>query len=141
MEALTEKAMNSKTAPKNLGDLITEGIKSNIDSIKAGKQFDLETKAPTTITGDYTGNIALSNLDPQIDRVARQQVLIQNIVNRGTTNSKFVTYIQQTTAPAGAPSIQLMVPYSSVSKRISPMGSANETPCSIGASAGISDGS
>lgn len=102
MEALTEKAMNNLTAPKNIGEQITAGYKSQIEAIKKGQDFNLEVKAPTTITGDYTGNIALSTIDTQIDRVARQQVLIQNIVNRGTTNSKFVTYIQQTTAPAGA---------------------------------------
>lgn len=102
MEALTEKAMNNPTAPKNIGEQITAGYKNQIDAIKKGQEFNLEVKAPTTITGDYTGNIALSTLDTQIDRVARQQVLIQNIVNRGTTNSKFVTYIQQTQAPSGA---------------------------------------
>lgn len=103
MEALTEKAMNNRTQPKNIGEQLTAGYKSQVEAIKEGKSsFNLEVKAPTTITGDYTGNIALSTLDTEIDRVARQQVLIQNIVNRGTTNSKFVTYIQQTTAPSGA---------------------------------------
>jgi len=104
MEAMHEKSMSNKTTatPKSIGAQITEAYKGQIDSIKSGRDFNLEVKAPTTITGDYTGTRALTDLDPEIDRTVRQQQLIQQIVTRGTVSSKFITYIQQTTAPDGA---------------------------------------
>ncbi len=100
LEALTEKAQNEPQAKANtLGDIIIKGMANDIDAIKAGQSFTLDTKADTTITGDYTGTIALSVLDPEVNHIARQKILIQNEVSRGTTSSKFVTYIQQTLAP------------------------------------------
>jgi HK97 family phage major capsid protein len=56
----------------------------------------------TTITGDYTGTRALSELDSDINRIARPENILLSSVNRGTTASKFVTYIQQTARPTGA---------------------------------------
>lgn len=101
LEALTEKALNdSKGETKStLGDLVVKGIANDVEAIKSGQSISLDTKADTTITGDYTGNVALSVLDSEVNRIARQRVLIQNEVSRGTTTSKFVTYIQQTLAP------------------------------------------
>ena len=101
LEALAEKALNNPVQEgKTLGDQVTKSIKDQVEAIKAGQSINLETKGDTTLTGDYTGNIALSVLDPEVNRVARQAILLQNVVNRGTTTSKFVTYIQQTQAPA-----------------------------------------
>ena len=105
LEALTEKAHNDakgNVKATTLGDLVVKGIESEVEAIKSGKTFTLDTKADTTITGDYTGNIALSVLDTEVNKIARERILIQNEVSRGTTTSKFVTYIQQTTAPTSA---------------------------------------
>lgn len=94
-ESLTERAVEKNVEPKTIGEKAIKGIKDQLDAVKSGKSITLDLKS-TTITGDYTGNIALSVLDTEINRIARQRVLLQNAVNRGTTTSKFVTYIQQT---------------------------------------------
>jgi HK97 family phage major capsid protein len=95
-EAMSERAVEKGVEPRTIGEKAIKGIKDQLDAVKAGKSITLDLKADTTINGDYTGNIALSVLDPEINRIARQRVLLQNVVNRGVTTSKFVTYIQQT---------------------------------------------
>lgn len=102
MEALAEKAVNNPQVNLSIGQQVTKSFEKHIEAVKAGKEFNLEVKAPTTLTGDYTGTIALTNLEPGVNRVARQMSLLQNVVNRGMTNSMYVTYIQQTQAPGGA---------------------------------------
>jgi HK97 family phage major capsid protein len=97
-ESLTERAVEKGAKPRSIGEQAIKEIKDQLDAVKSGKSITLDVKADTTITGDYTGNVALSVLDTEINRIARQRVLLQNVVNRGTTTSKFVTYIQQTTA-------------------------------------------
>lgn len=94
-EAMNERAVEKGVSPKSIGEQAIKGIKDQLELVKSGKSITLDVKS-TTINGDYTGNIALSVLDPEVDRIARQRVLLQNVVNRGTTTSKFVTYIQQT---------------------------------------------
>jgi HK97 family phage major capsid protein len=94
-EAMNERAIEKGVQPKSIGEQAIKGIKDQLELVKSGKSITLDVKS-TTINGDYTGNIALSVLDTEIDRIARQRVLLQNVVNRGTTTSKFVTYIQQT---------------------------------------------
>lgn len=95
-EAMSERAVERGIEPRTIGEKAIKGIKDQLDSVKNGKSITLDLKADTTIVGDYTGNIALSVLDPELNRIARQRVLLQNVVNRGVTTSKFVTYIQQT---------------------------------------------
>jgi HK97 family phage major capsid protein len=102
MEAMSEKAINNPQINKTIGEQLTKTFEGNVDALKAGKGFDLEVKAPTTLAGDYTGQIALSQLDPGVNRIARPRLLLQQVVSRGTTNSMFVTYIQQTAKADGA---------------------------------------
>jgi len=102
MEAMTEKAVENGRFTKSIGEQVTKHMSDKIDAVKSGRGFDLEVKADTTITGDYTGTRALSELDTNVNRIARQIVLLQNVVNRGITSSKFVTYIQQTSQPSAA---------------------------------------
>ncbi|MFM7852313.1 MAG: hypothetical protein ACKO96_10470, partial [Flammeovirgaceae bacterium] len=57
LEALTEKAHNDakgNVKATTLGDLVVKGIENEVEAIKSGKTFTLDTKADTTITGDYT---------------------------------------------------------------------------------------
>lgn len=102
LEAMNEKAL-PKTAPKNLGQALSMAFAEKHadiqNSIKDGKMFNLDVKAAgdTTITGDYTGNIALSVLEPGVNKPKRETIKVRNIVNSGTTTSKFVTYVAQTT--------------------------------------------
>lgn len=102
LEALNEKAINNPQTIKSIGEQLTKSLETNIEAVKAGKSLDLEVKAPTTLAGDYTGTIALSQLDPGVNRIARPRILLQNAVSRGTTTSMYVTYIQQTAKADGA---------------------------------------
>jgi len=102
LEAMSEKAFKNVAKTLGFSEQIVKSIELNIESIKSGKNVDLEVKADTTIAGDYTGTRALSELDTDVNRIARQVNLLQFAVNRGTTNSMYVTYIQQTGQPASA---------------------------------------
>lgn len=100
MESMAEKSVNNGRV-QTIGEKAIAELKNNLDMVKDGKNLILDVKADTTITGDYVGNIALSTLDTEINRIARQRVKLRNEVNVGTTNSKFVTYIQQTLQSTG----------------------------------------
>jgi HK97 family phage major capsid protein len=104
IESMNEKSITSKPEPVgSIGHQITKHLKGDkLEQLKGGKGFDLDVKADTTIAGDYTGTIALSELDSDVNRIQRQSVLISNVVNRGLTNSMYVTYIQQTAQPTSA---------------------------------------
>lgn len=107
LEAMNSKAVQNVEAPsRSLGQAMVKSFASNhktiLDTIEKGQTFNLDVKTDTTITGDYTGNIALSVLDPEVNRIARPTRRILEIANVGTTTSKFVTYIQQTTQSTGA---------------------------------------
>jgi HK97 family phage major capsid protein len=102
LEAMSEKAFKNVAKPIGFSEQIVKSIELNIESIKSGKSVDLDVKADTTLAGDYTGTRALSELDTDVNRIARQANLLQFAVNRGTTNSMYVTYIQQTGQPQSA---------------------------------------
>ena len=101
LEAMSEKALNNNVKPMTMAEAIAKAYVDNHTKIKEtaekGGMMTLDVKADTTITGSYTGNIALSTLEPGVNNIARPVVKIRNIVNLGTTSSKFVTYIAQTT--------------------------------------------
>ena len=106
LEAMAEKAVDHKFVPKNLAEAITNAYVSNIEKIKEtaakGGMLQLDVKGDTTIDADYTGNVALSTLESGVDNIQRPIVKVRNVVNTGTTGSKYVVYISQTanTSPA-----------------------------------------
>lgn len=108
MEAMSEKGFKTEKAPRSMGEAIAKAYVENIEKIKEtaekGGMMSLETKAlyDTTIDGDYTGNVALSTLEAGVSRIARPIIKIRDIVNMGTTASKFVTYISQKVATVAA---------------------------------------
>ena len=124
LEAMGEKAFKNVAKPLGFSEQIVKSIELNLEGLKAGKSVDLEVKADTTIAGDYTGTRALSELDTDVNRIARQVNLLQFAVNRGTTNSMYVTYIQQTAQPAAAwtgeaiAKTEYEVKYTEVSKQV-----------------------
>lgn len=101
LEAMAEKAVEHKFVPKNLSEAIVNAYVSNIDKIKdtaaKGGMLQLEVKGDTTIDADYSGNVALSTLEPGVDNIARPVIKVRNVVNTGTTGSKYVVYIAQDT--------------------------------------------
>jgi len=108
MEAMSEKGFKSERKPRSMAEAISQAYVANIDKIKEtaekGGMMTLETKTlyDTTIDGDYSGNIALSTLEPGVSRIARPIIKIRDIVNMGTTASKFVTYISQSVQTASS---------------------------------------
>lgn len=102
LEAMSEKAVDApkkqgaKTIREALVKTYSDNVKNISDSIEKGNRINLEVKTDTTIDGDYSGNVALSVLEPGVNRIARPIRRIREISNVGSTTSKFVTYIQQT---------------------------------------------
>jgi HK97 family phage major capsid protein len=102
IEAMSEKAVDEpvKQGPKTLREALVKTYSDNVskitDSIEKGQRINLDVKTDTTIDGDYSGNVALSVLEPGVNRIARPIRRIREISNVGSTTSKFVTYIQQT---------------------------------------------
>lgn len=103
LEAMSEKAVSTReVAPRTIGQAVRKSLKDNhkaiVTAMEKGETINLDVKTDTTITGDYTGDVALSVLDPMVDRIKRPIRRVQEIANVGTTTSKYVVYIQQTTA-------------------------------------------
>ena len=101
LESMGEKAVNN--APKRLQTLagaFAEKHSDILDAVTKGQTFNLNVKAmgDTTITGSYDGNVALSTLELGVDRIQRPIIKVRNVVNSGTTTSKYVVYITQTNA-------------------------------------------
>jgi HK97 family phage major capsid protein len=102
IEAMSEKAVDApkaqgaKTIKEALVKTYTDNVKAISESIEKGHRITLDVKTDTTIDGDYTGNVALSVLEPGVNRISRPIRRIREISNVGSTTSKFVTYIQQT---------------------------------------------
>ena len=99
LEAMAEKSVANVREPRTISECVVKAYNENIDSIletaQKGGNLNLDIKADTTITGSYTGDIALTTLEPGVNNVARPRIKVRDIVNIGTTNSKFVTYIAQ----------------------------------------------
>jgi HK97 family phage major capsid protein len=100
LEAMAEKAVEPRFVPKSVADAIVNAYVSNIDKIKdtaeKGGMLQLDVKGDTTIVADYTGVVALSTLEPGVDNIARPVIKVRNVINTGTTSSKYVVYISQT---------------------------------------------
>ena len=102
IEAMSEKAVDApkaqgaKTIKEALVKTYTDNVKAISESIEKGNRITLDVKVDTTIDGDYDGNVALSVLEPGVNRISRPIRRIREISNVGSTTSKFVTYIQQT---------------------------------------------
>jgi HK97 family phage major capsid protein len=101
IEAMSEKAVDApksqgaKTIKEALVKTYTDNVKAISESIEKGHRITLDVKTDTTIDDNYGGNIALSVLEPGVNRIARPIRRIREISNVGSTTSKFVTYIQQ----------------------------------------------
>lgn len=102
LESFNEKAQVVPTKSLSLGESIAKAFSDNVeaiqDAVQKGGKLNLEVK-DTTITNNYTGDYALTDFDSEVDRIVRKRKGILDIVNRGTTSSKFITYVQQTASP------------------------------------------
>lgn len=97
LEALKETA-KAPAQKMSLGQSITKTYEDNLDAIKdavsRGGKVNLEVK-DTTITGNYVGTFNLTDYDAEIDHKPRKRMGIMDVVNSGSTSSKFVTYVTQ----------------------------------------------
>jgi HK97 family phage major capsid protein len=103
LEAMSEKAVSTReVAPRTIGQAVRKSLKDNhkaiVTAMEKGETINLDVKTDTDLTNDYTGDVALSVLDTMVDRIKRPIRRVQEIANVGTTTSKYVVYIQQTTA-------------------------------------------
>lgn len=104
LEALKETA-KAPAKKMSLGQSITKTYEENLDAIKdaisRGGKVNLEVK-DTTITGNYEGTFNLTDYDAEIDHKPRKRMGIMDVVNSGSTSSKFVTYVSQVKEAIGS---------------------------------------
>ena len=104
LEALKETA-KAPAQKMSLGQSITKTYEDNLDAIKdavsRGGKVNLEVK-DTTITGNYVGTFNLTDYDAEIDHKPRKRMGIMDVVNSGSTSSKFVTYVTQVKEAQGS---------------------------------------
>lgn len=101
LEAMAEKASsNSPMKKETLAGAFGKKHAEIVDVVSKGQTFNLNVKAlgGTTLTDSYDGRVALSTLELGVDRVQRPIIKVRNVVNSGTTTSKYVVYITQTNA-------------------------------------------
>jgi HK97 family phage major capsid protein len=100
LEAMAEKASSNAPKKQTLAGAFAEKHAEIVDVVGKGQTFNLNVKAmgDTTLTGSYDGRVALSVLEMGVDRIQRPIIKVRNIVNSGTTTSKYVVYITQTNA-------------------------------------------
>lgn len=101
LEAMSEKASKNIGAKRQtLAGAFAEKHSDILESVQKGQTFNLNVKAlgDTTLTDSYDGRVALSTLELGVDRVQRPIIKVRNVVNSGTTTSKYVVYITQTNA-------------------------------------------
>lgn len=103
LEAMSEKAAKntpSKGMAASLASAFAEKHGEIVDVVGKGQTFNLSVKAmgDTTLNASYDGRVALSVLEMGVDRIQRPTIKVRNIVNSGTTTSKYVVYITQTNA-------------------------------------------
>lgn len=99
----------TKQEATNLADAIIKQIRENKDNIvkhvKDGKgMMSIEMKAAgdMTITGNFpTGNVALSMLEPGMTRIQRRAPFMRQIMNVGSTTTKFVVWVEQANPDPG----------------------------------------
>jgi HK97 family phage major capsid protein len=112
VEAKIEGLKESKSNPttiKSLGQAITTAYEKSIDRIKElvekGGTANLDVKAvgDMTIDGNYSGGVVgLSDLEQGVTRIVRRKPFLRQLINLGTTSSKYVTYIEQANPEGGA---------------------------------------
>ena len=85
LEAMAEKSVSNVREPRTISECVVKAYNENIDSIletaQKGGNLNLDIKADTTITGSYTGDIALTQLEPGVNNIARPRIKVRDIVN------------------------------------------------------------
>lgn len=107
VEALKERP-TTPAKSLSLGGKIMEAFKSAKDQIakiaeKELTNINLAVKADTmTLTGNYTGQVGLSDLEQGLTRIVRRRPFLRSVINVGSTISKFVVYTEQKNPDPGS---------------------------------------
>lgn len=109
MEGLKETKTSEPTTFKSIGQAIGDAYANAIEKISAVKEngglINLDVKAVGTmsITSNYSGGqVALSQLESGVARIARRKPFLRQLVNVAGTISKYITYIEQKNPEGGA---------------------------------------
>lgn len=109
MEGLKETKTSENVTLKSIGQAIGDAYANAIEKISAVKEngglINLDVKAVGTmsITSNYSGGqVALSQLESGVARIARRKPFLRQLVNVAGTVSKYITYIEQKNPEGGA---------------------------------------
>lgn len=109
IEGMKETKTSEPTTFKSIGQAIGDAYANAIEKISSVKEngglINLDVKAVGTmsITSNYSGGqVALSQLESGVARIARRRPFLRQLVNVAGTISKYVTYIEQKNPEGGA---------------------------------------
>lgn len=109
MEGLKETKTTENVTLKSIGQAIGDAYANAIEKITSvsekGGMVNLDVKAVGTmsITTNYSGGqVALSQLESGVARIARRKPFLRQLVNVAGTVSKYITYIEQKNPEGGA---------------------------------------
>jgi HK97 family phage major capsid protein len=109
MEGLKETKTSENVTLKSIGQAIGDAYSNAIEKITSvsekGGMVNLDVKAVGTmsITSNYSGGqVALSQLESGVARIARRKPFLRQLVNVAGTVSKYITYIEQKSPEGGA---------------------------------------
>ena len=107
IEGMKEAKSSKDVSFKSMGEAIYKSYEDNIDKIKSNSNgmIDLNVKVVGTMTinSNYSGGVvALTQLEQGVTRIVRRMPFLRQIINAGTTASKYITYIEQALPEGGA---------------------------------------
>ena len=102
IEGLKETKTSENVTLKSIGQAIGDAYANAIEKITSvsekGGMVNLDVKAVGTmsITSNYSGGqVALSQLESGVARIARRRPFLRQLINVAGTISKYITYIEQ----------------------------------------------
>lgn len=110
-EIAKAKSNQNVTVATSLAGEFTKAIRENAQMLKdlknatssTGMNTILVKAAGTMTTANYTGGtVGLSDLEVGVTRIQRRQPFLRELVNSGTTTSKYVVWVEQANPDGGA---------------------------------------
>ena len=109
IEGMKEVKTSELSAMKSIGQSIAEAYTNSIDKITSVKEnggllnLDIKVAGTMAITTNYSGGqVALSQLESGVARIAKRKPFLRQLVNTAGTISKYITYIEQKNPDGGA---------------------------------------
>lgn len=109
IEGIKEAKTSEPTTFKSIGQAIGDAYANAIEKITSVKEngglinLDVKSAGTMSITSNYSGGeVALSQLETGVARIARRKPFLRQLVNVAGTVSKYITYIEQKNPDGGA---------------------------------------